>query len=103
MHLPVFSKNRRLTSRGSVKLEFRYPVISYDKCKVAAERSKTALVRSIDLFSVVQYLSNNADESYAAACRRAILESVGIVLFPASPIPTSEAQEMECLSSNQGG
>ena len=55
------------------------------KCLIAAERSKTALIRSVDLFSVVKYLKESSDEEFAKQCRRAILESIGIVVFPHGP------------------
>jgi hypothetical protein len=58
-----------------------------EKCLTAAQRSQTALVRSIDLFSIVQYLTGNQDKGFAKKCRQAILESVGMVNFPPVPEP----------------
>jgi len=56
-----------------------------EKCLIAAERSKTALIRSIDLFTIARYLTADNDEEFAKQCRRAILDSTGVVSFP--PIP----------------
>jgi hypothetical protein len=54
-----------------------------DKCLTAAERSKTALIRSVDLFFASRYLSANDDPEFAKNCRQAILIATGIVVFPA--------------------
>jgi len=60
-----------------------------DKCKTAAARSGTALVRTSDLFRIVQYLSNNSDDEYARLCRKAIVDSKGeVVVFPDVPVTT---------------
>jgi hypothetical protein len=57
-----------------------------EKCLSAAARGKVALVRTPDLFSITQYLEENNDEVFAAACRRAILEADGVVVaFPQLP------------------
>lgn len=53
-----------------------------DKCKSAAASSSTALVHTPDLFVVVQNLLEQSDEEYSQECRRAILSSVGRVVFP---------------------
>ncbi|XDD53070.1 hypothetical protein AB3N62_11300 [Leptospira sp. WS4.C2] len=54
-----------------------------DKCIVAAKRSGTALVKTQDLFHVVQYISNNNDEEIKKRCREAIFNTKGeIVSFP---------------------
>jgi hypothetical protein len=60
-----------------------------EKCHKAAKRNNTILLRTPDLFKVAKYLSGKADESYAQACRKAILESPGeIVQFPEQPTIT---------------
>jgi len=56
-----------------------------EKCISAAQASSTALVATPDLFRVVRSLSNNPDDDYARACRKAILNGTGIVAFPAPP------------------
>lgn len=57
-----------------------------DKCKTAAKRSGTVLVRTVDLFPIVQYLSANEDVEYAKKCRKTILSSAGEVAeFPDTP------------------
>lgn len=58
-----------------------------DKCKSAAASSSTALVHTPDLFVVVQNLLEQSDQDYAKECRRAILSSVGRVVFPERDIP----------------
>ena len=58
-----------------------------DKCRTAALRSGTTLVRTPDLFRIAQYLSANSDESYAKRCRDAIIGSNGaVVVFPELPV-----------------
>ena len=53
------------------------------KCVTSAQRSGIALVRTCDLFEVARALIDNPDESYAAACRQAILDASGQeVQFP---------------------
>lgn len=57
-----------------------------EKCQTAAKRSSTALIRTIDLFPIVQYLSGNNDKAFAKKCRKAILSANGeIVVFPEIP------------------
>lgn len=54
-----------------------------DKCRTAAARSGTALVRTTDLFVAAKHAKETADLSYAEACRRALLEQGGkVVEFP---------------------
>lgn len=63
-----------------------------DKVYAAARQSGTALVRSVDLFRVAQYLSGTSDLTFAASCRRIILESKGtVVTFPPCPVGAEEA------------
>jgi len=57
-----------------------------EKCISAARRVGAALVRTPDLFEPIKYLQENSDAAYAAACRRAIIETEGdVVTFPAVP------------------
>jgi hypothetical protein len=54
-----------------------------DKCLSAAKRVGAALVRTPDLFTVVQTLKDRWSDDYAQECRRAILMAQGtIVIFP---------------------
>jgi len=62
-----------------------------EKCTIASKRSNTALVRTTDLFNVSKYLSSVEDKEFAKACRKAILETTGLVVFP--DIPESEKQD----------
>ena len=56
------------------------------KCIKAAERNRTALIRTGDLFEVVKVLVDEPDEKFAALCRNAILNTFGeVVRFPARP------------------
>lgn len=57
-----------------------------EKCITGAKRLKVALVRTPDLFPVVKYLKQKADNSYAKQCRVAMLAAEGtIVEFPSPP------------------
>lgn len=56
-----------------------------EKCITAAKRSNTALIRTTDLFHVSKYLSSIEDKEFAKICRKAILDTVGVVLFPDTP------------------
>lgn len=53
-----------------------------EKCVIAAKRSETALVRTTDLFDVSKYLSSTEDKEFGKICRKAILDAVGVVVFP---------------------
>lgn len=55
------------------------------KCLTAANRSNTALIKSIDLFMVAKYLSGKKNKSFAKKCRQVILKATGIVVFPEFP------------------
>lgn len=72
-----------------------------EKCLTAAERSKTALIGSVDLFSVARYLTGSNDKDFAKRCRQAILETTGVVCFPPIPEATEKAGE-ENDNCNQG-
>ncbi|KDC99294.1 hypothetical protein L518_0227 [Bordetella bronchiseptica MBORD675] len=56
-----------------------------EKCHSATESSSTALVHTPDLFNVVKYLLDCPDDGYAQACRNAIFNSNGRVIFPVPP------------------
>lgn len=66
-----------------------------EKCISAAQSSSTALVSTTELFKVVQYLIEQPDEDYSAACRQAILVGVGLVALPPPPTRRSRAPEAE--------
>lgn len=68
-----------------------------EKCLIAANRSKTALIKSTDLFFISRYLSARADRAFAEKCRKAILEKIGVVVFP--NIPELEPQASQQLVS----
>lgn len=69
------------------------------KCISASTSSSTALVNTPDLFLVAQYLSNKKDTKFATRCRKAILNSIGLVVFPELPVstapPVSDVAESE--------
>jgi hypothetical protein len=70
------------------------------KCLTAAERSQTALIRSVDLFSIAKYLTGNLDKGFAKKCRQAIFKSIGVVSFP--PIPeVAQEQEKKTTSADK--
>lgn len=56
-----------------------------EKCLTAANRSGTALIRTVDLFNVAKYLSGKSDKAYSKKCRKVIIETAGIVTFPEIP------------------
>jgi len=56
-----------------------------EKCINASQSLNVALVRTIDLFHVARYISDKADTEFAKKCRQAILETVGVVVFPDIP------------------
>ena len=47
------------------------------KCFSAAERNRTALIRTCDLFHVAKALADKPNEQFAASCREAILNTEG--------------------------
>ena len=57
-----------------------------EKVLVAARRTSCALVRTPDLFTVARYLKDNANETFAEKCRKAIAGAEGaVVVFPNAP------------------
>jgi hypothetical protein len=56
-----------------------------EKCIIAANRNGTALIRTVDLFYTIKYLLSNKDKTFAKSCRKAIIDTVGIVSFPTIP------------------
>jgi hypothetical protein len=65
------------------------------KCISASSTSSTALVSTADLFKVVKYLTDKRDARFATKCRKAILDSVGLVEFPETPVEAIEVQEQD--------
>lgn len=63
------------------------------KCLSAAGTSSTALVFTPDLFAIARYLADNRDSRFAAKCRKAMLNSIGRVAFPAIPEVGIKADE----------
>ncbi len=56
------------------------------KCKKAAERNGTVLIRTCDLFEVAKSLADKPNTKLAASCREAILDTVGKeIQFPSLP------------------
>ncbi|OQP49080.1 hypothetical protein, partial [Niastella populi] len=54
----LFGNPQRLTDPDKRTLDFT------KKCKISAERDKVALIKTVDLFKVVKYLSENTDETF---------------------------------------
>jgi len=69
-----------------------------DKCLRAASTSSTALVFTPDMFPPVQYLLEAFDGTYAEACRQAILQSIGRVVFPTPPPKGESVDEVSLLN-----
>ena len=65
-----------------------------DKCITAATRSRTALIRTTDLFEVARYLSGKSNKRYSTTCRKAILGAIGQVEFPEIPDDVSAAESI---------
>jgi hypothetical protein len=65
-----------------------------EKCHAAAAASSTALVFTPDLFWLVQYLSDHADNDYARSCRQALLSATGRVTFPPPPVTLKPEEEI---------
>ncbi len=56
------------------------------KCMNGANREKTGLILTKDLFKVAQYLIDNNDEDYKRKCRKAIYDGLGgLIEFPDTP------------------
>lgn len=73
----LFGNPERLKDPNERKLGFT------TKCKTGAKREKVALVRTVDLFVVAKYLTENDNEEFKKACREAIHSCLGeIVKFP---------------------
>lgn len=76
----LFGNPQRLDDPENRTLDFT------QKCKIGAEREKIALVRTVDLFRITQYLNENKNEKYKKACRDAIYNGLGtVVKFPDVP------------------
>lgn len=63
------------------------------KCISAAQRAKTALVRTPDMFGPAKYLKEHPeDEEYATQCRTAIFSTEGeIAVFPSPPMQEGDS------------
>lgn len=61
-----------------------------EKCISASLKSSTALIPTSELFKVVQFFSATSDDEFAAACRKLILESVGVITFSLSNSPLEQ-------------
>jgi len=76
----LFGNPQRLIEPSKRSLDFT------EKCKTAAVREKIALVKTSDLFVVVQYLKEKKDLDFQLRCRQAIFSGLGkIVKFPDLP------------------
>ena len=66
-----------------------------EKCLTAANRSQIALIRSIDLFSVANFLSRKKSKVFSKNCRLEILNTTGVVVFP--PFPRESKKKKDKL------
>ncbi len=71
-----------------------------EKCITAAKRSNTALIRTTDLFHVSKYLSSTEDKEFAKICREAILDAVGVVVFPDTPELETQASRNAVINQS---
>ena len=70
----LFGNPERLKDPKERKLDFT------TKCKTGAKREQIALVKTVDLFIVAKYLTENNDEDFKKACREAIHSCLGEVV-----------------------
>lgn len=76
----LFGNPQRLKEPAERKLDFT------KKCRTGAEREKIALVKTVDLFIVTNYLQQNKNERFKKACRKEISDGLGkVVEFPELP------------------
>lgn len=80
----LFGNGYRLVPPGEREVAFT------EKCITAAQSSFTALVTTQDLFHAARYLSDHEDASYAAECRKVILNSAGLTPLPEAPFAGNE-------------
>ena len=71
-----------------------------DKCLTAAKRSNIALIKTTDLFFVSRYLAAKVDKVFAKRCRKAILDTVGVVVFPNIPEYETQAPQTVVIKPN---
>ena len=72
-----------------------------EKCVLAAKSNGTALLTTSQLFTAVQYISGSRDEEYAARCRQALVDGVGLVILPSPPENLLNARnDIENISSH---
>lgn len=79
----LFGNAYRLQSPNERAIQFT------EKCINAAKSSSTALIATSELFKAVQYILESNDKAFTSACRKAILEGVGLVEMPMPPPPQS--------------
>lgn len=76
----LFGNGYRLLEPKSREIAFT------DKCIKVSVQSNIALVKTSDLFPLVQYLNSNPDENFKKNCREVIFNTKGgIVIFPTIP------------------
>jgi hypothetical protein len=72
------------------------------KALSGAQQWNFALVRTPDLFRVVQYLRDNNDPQYARACRQSLADTEGaIVIFPTIPTVPRRAEEKPSVDESE--
>lgn len=71
-----------------------------EKCLTAAKRSNIVLIRATDLFYVSRYLSAKVDKVFAKRCRKVILDTAGVVVFPNIPEYETQAPETIVIKPN---
>jgi hypothetical protein len=76
----LFGNSHRLSSLGD-----RTEPLFTDKCVLAARSNGTALLATSQLFDAAQYLAGTADDAFAALCRKALVDTVGLVILPRPP------------------
>lgn len=80
----LFGNGYRLKEPNKRNCEFT------EKCIKTAKSQSIALIKTSDLFSIVQYLKNKNDQKFKKQCREAILNTVEIIKFPEIPISSKK-------------
>lgn len=92
----LFGNGYRLTEPKSRPQQFT------DKCIASAVATSVGLLCTDQLYEAVKYLSDVTDETYARACRMAMINGVGLVDLPAPPASDNVQVSADIIVSNDG-
>lgn len=83
----LFGNPQRLLAPDERTLDFT------KKCKIGADREKIGLIKTVDLYNVAKYLSENTDKAFQKKCRTAIHSGLGTVVTFPEPKPTKKSKQ----------